>query len=77
MVKWSNKGNNLTSQLSGIVKAARREANIVVADLKSDISCQAMQEIKMKILKLFLSIVHVSYWWPEKPSACSGLLTCS
>jgi NAD(P)-dependent dehydrogenase (short-subunit alcohol dehydrogenase family) len=46
--------------LKRAIAAAREGANIVVADLKSDINCKAMQEIKMKILKLFFIDCDVS-----------------
>jgi hypothetical protein len=52
----------------------------VVADLKSDISCQAMQEIKIKNSKAIFIDCDVSSYTEiqltiEKTSACSGLLT--
>jgi hypothetical protein len=34
--------------LACAIAAAREGANIVVADLKSDINCKAMQEIKIE-----------------------------
>jgi NAD(P)-dependent dehydrogenase (short-subunit alcohol dehydrogenase family) len=65
MKKLQNKTVLITGQLSGIVKAcaiaaAREGANIVVADLKSDINCQAMQEIKIENSKAIFIDCDVS-----------------